>query len=78
MRVAGIGHDRMQVAGGGFDRDMAHQLAEGIDTFARVGGIGMPQHMRGDQPIQPRLAGSLANGALQQIMQQADLSLDQP
>lgn len=39
----------MKVTGGGFDRDVAHQLAEGIDTFARVGGVGVTQHVRGDQ-----------------------------
>ena len=35
-RVAGLDPDRMKVAGGGFDRDMAHQLAEGRNIFRRI------------------------------------------
>lgn len=67
QRIGGLGHDRMTITGSGFNGNMPHQHAERIQRLAGMRGVGVTQHMRGDETLQSDLDGRLPDGALDQV-----------
>jgi len=60
----------MPVAGGGFDGDVTHQLAERIDLFAGMGGVGVLEDVWGDEAVESNLFRDLTHGALDVVVEE--------